>query len=178
MGNSSRYDEFHIEPASSMAQLGEIRQLFLEYAASLEISLCFQNFEEELATLPGKYTPPTGRLLLALDKEQAAGCVALRDLGQSICEMKRLYVRPAWRKHGLGRALAEIIIASAVEIGYERMRLDTLATMTPAITLYRGLGFQKIHAYYANPSNNAVFMELILAKAAVVDRQHSERNLA
>lgn len=178
MGNASRHDGFHIEPADSIAQLTEIRQLFLEYASSLEISLCFQNFEQELAALPGKYAPPTGQLLLARDGGQPVGCVALRDLGPKICEMKRLYVRPPWRKHGLGRKLAEAIIASAVEIGYERMRLDTLATMTPAIALYHSLGFRRIPAYYANPSEHAVFMELVLARRLVMDSQRSRGNLA
>jgi ribosomal protein S18 acetylase RimI-like enzyme len=166
MGKTSQGGGLRIEPVSAESQLACVRQLFIEYATSLGISLCFQNFEQELATLPGKYTPPRGKLLLAYDGDQAVGCVALRELDQSICEMKRLYVRPPWRKHGTGRALAEAIIASASEIGYERMRLDTLATLIPAISLYENLGFQRIPAYYDNPNDGVVFMELFLLKPA------------
>ena len=151
--------------ATSAADLKDIRALFIEYASSLEISLCFQNFEEELAGLPGKYAPPAGRLLLARDGAEAAGCVALRPLDDGISEMKRLFVRPRWRRAGLGRMLAEAIIKSAREIGYETMRLDTLASLQPAISLYRSLGFIQIPAYYDNPSEHAVFMELGLIPA-------------
>jgi ribosomal protein S18 acetylase RimI-like enzyme len=151
-----------IEEATSRAQLAVVRELFLEYAASLEISLCFQNFEQELAGLPGKYASPSGRLLLASDADQPAGCVAIRPLDPGACEMKRLYVRPGWRRQGLGRTLALAIIAAAREIGFDRMRLDTLASMTAAIALYRSLGFQRIPPYYDNPSESAVFMELHL----------------
>jgi ribosomal protein S18 acetylase RimI-like enzyme len=154
-----------IVQASTASQLADIRALFLEYAASLEISLCFQNFEQELATLPGSYAPPSGRLLLAQETNQAAGCVGVRALGDGVCEMKRLYVRPAWRGKGLGRILAKAIIASASEIGYTSMRLDTLASMQPAISLYHSLGFRQIAPYYANPSEKAVFMELTLVSA-------------
>ena len=154
-----------IEQATSLNHLSSVRELFLEYAGSLEISLCFQNFEEELASLPGKYAPPDGRLLLATDATLAAGCVAIRLLDAGICEMKRLYVRPAWRRQGLGRTLSLAIIAAAQQLGYVRMRLDTLASMTPAIALYHSLGFGRIPAYYANPSESAVFMELDLNRA-------------
>jgi putative acetyltransferase len=149
-----------IQEATSRDDVSAIRELFVEYVDSLEISLCFQNFEKELAELPGRYAPPSGRLLLARDADQPAGCVALRELGQKICEMKRLYVRPAWRRYGLGRTLARKIIIGAAEIGYSWMRLDTLASMHPAISLYHSLGFRQIQPYYANPSNSAVFMEL------------------
>ncbi len=152
--------------ANSRVQLATVRALFLEYAASLEISLCFQNFEQELASLPGKYAPPTGRLLLALRGDQAAGCVALRALENGVCEMKRLYVRPAWRHKGVGRLLALAIIGQAAELGYQAMRLDTLASMKAALSLYGSLGFHPIPAYYANPSEHAVFMELSLGTAA------------
>lgn len=148
--------------AGSPEQLVAIRELFQEYSAAIGIDLCFQNFDRELAELPGKYAPPEGRLFLALEGEQTAGCVALRKLDAGICEMKRLYVRPAFRGRGLGRQLAHNIIKAAHEIGYERMRLDTLSSMTPAIALYESLGFQRIPAYYANPSGYAVFMELKL----------------
>jgi putative acetyltransferase len=163
--------ELIIEAAQSKAQLAVARELFTEYAASLEISLCFQNFEEELAGLPGKYAPPTGRLLLSYEASQATGCVALRPLSPGICEMKRLYVRPAWRGKGVGRELAVAVIRAASAIGYLAMRLDTLASLKPAIALYRALGFREIEPYYDNPSESVVFMELCLT--AVPSNDHS-----
>ena len=148
--------------AASSKDLPAIRELFTEYANALEIDLCFQGFGEELAALPGKYAPPDGRLFLAFDNEQPVGCIALRRINGSICEMKRLYVRPAFRGRGLGRRLANETILAAREIGYERMRLDTLGSMLPAISIYEALGFQRIPAYYDNPNGSAVFMELAL----------------
>lgn len=148
--------------AGSPEQIGAIRELFQEYARSIEIDLCFQSFDRELAELPGKYAPPEGRLFLALEDQQPAGCVALRKIDDGVCEMKRLYVRPVFRGSGLGRRLANETIFAGREIGYERMRLDTLASMSPAIALYESLGFQRIPAYYDNPSGGAVFMELKL----------------
>lgn len=142
--------------------LPAIRTLFGEYAASLDIDLCFQNFEQELAELPGRYAPPEGRLLLAVEKEQAVGCVALRKIGDGVCEMKRLYVRPTFRRRGVGKKLAAGIITAAKEIGYDWMRLDTLGNMTEAIALYESFGFGRIAPYYDNPSGDAVFMELKL----------------
>ena len=139
-----------------------VRELFREYARSIEIDLCFQNFEQELAELPGKYAPPAGRLLVAKAEQELAGCVALRPSGEGICEMKRLYVRLTFRGRGLGRELAKASITAARQIGYGRMRLDTLASMTEAIALYESLGFRRIDAYYHNPSPKAVFMELQL----------------
>src|SRR5881397_2152756 len=118
-----------ILPAHSDEQIAAVRQLFVEYARSLNISLCFQGFEQELAELPGKYSPPSGRLLLAVDDATPTGCVALRPRGDSICEMKRLYVRPAARGTRLGRLLAETVIREARAIGYARMRLDTMPFM-------------------------------------------------
>ena len=137
--------------------------MFLEYAHSLGFSLCFQNFDKELASLPGDYAPPDGRLLLAEHEEQLAGCVALHKLEDGICEMKRLYVRPQFRRLKVGRALAESIIAEArsIGIGYPRMRLDTVAPlMAPAVSLYRQLGFQEIAPYRTNPIEGALYMEL------------------
>jgi putative acetyltransferase len=139
-----------------------VRELFLEYANSVPTDLCFQNFKQELAVLPGKYAPPSGRLLLALAETRTAGCAALRPIADGICEMKRLYVRPAFRLHGLGRRLAGSVIAAARECGYQRMRLDTLASMKEAIALYASLGFYPIEAYYHNPDSGAKFMELKL----------------
>ena len=150
--------------ASSPEEVECARELFEEYAAWLQIDLCFQNFDKELASLPGQYAPPDGRLLLAIEDEQVAGCVALRKIGENTCEMKRLFVRSQFRGKGLGRKLAETIIAEARQIGYERMRLDTLpGRMDQAIKLYRSLSFSEIPAYYHNPVPDATFMELLLA---------------
>jgi GNAT superfamily N-acetyltransferase len=149
--------------AASPQQVEQARELFLEYAQSLGFSLCFQNFDQELAGLPGDYAPPEGRLLLAEWERQLAGCVALHTLGPGICEMKRLYLRPQFRGKGLGRGLAEHIIAEAREIGYERMRLDTVEPiMKDAVAMYRRLGLQQIAPYRKNPIAGAMYMELPL----------------
>jgi hypoxanthine phosphoribosyltransferase len=148
--------------AHSSQHIEIARTLFAEYARDIKVDLCFQNFSAELAGLPGKYSPHRGRLLLALAGGKPAGCVALREIGGGICEMKRLYVSPAFRGKGLGAKLAGTVITAAREIGYERMRLDTLGSMKHAIALYESLGFQRIAPYYNNPINNAVFMELEL----------------
>jgi ribosomal protein S18 acetylase RimI-like enzyme len=149
--------------AKSAEEIDRARELFEEYAAGIGIDLCFQSFEKELAELPGKYVPPGGRLLIAIDEHQAAGCVALRKIADGVCEMKRLYVRPGFRGTGLGHTLAEAIILSAREIGYQRMRLDTLpGKMDRAIAMYRSLGFKEIGPYYDNPVERALFMELEL----------------
>ncbi|MFA7006923.1 MAG: GNAT family N-acetyltransferase [Verrucomicrobiia bacterium] len=144
-------------------EVAAARALFEEYAAWLGVDLCFQGFAAELASLPGLYAPPRGRLLLAwADGNAAAGCVALRPLGDSVCEMKRLFVRPAFRGKGVGRMLAEKVVAEARAIGYASMRLDTLPAMSAATSLYESLGFARIPAYYATPLQNTIFMELKL----------------
>jgi putative acetyltransferase len=149
--------------AESRAQIAQAREVFLEYAQSLGFSLCFQNFEKELAQLPGDYAPPEGRLLLAEYDGQLAGCVALHKLEPGICEMKRLYLRPQFRGKDLGHALAERIIAEARQIGYQCMRLDTVEpVMKNAVTMYRKMGFTEIAAYCANPIAGALYMELRL----------------
>jgi N-acetylglutamate synthase-like GNAT family acetyltransferase len=146
-----------IRPAT-LADLDSIRAMLREYAAWLEVDLCFQNFEEELAGLPGEYAPPRGRLLIA----EGAGCVALRAIDEDTCEMKRLYVRPGHRGSGLGRNLVEAIMSEAREIGYRRMRLDTMPKMDSAQKLYATLGFQDIAPYRYNPEPGARFLELEL----------------
>ncbi len=152
-----------IESIADGPEIETIRQLFLEYAGSLGFSLCFQSFEDELAGLPGDYTAPEGRLYLAKVEGIPAGCVALHKIGHGLCEMKRLYVRPAYRGLSLGRSLAVATIVAAREIGYERMRLDTLKSMVEAHALYRSLGFRDISPYRLNPLPEAVYMELTLA---------------
>ena len=151
--------------ATTPEHIEEVRRLFQEYGASLGFSLCFQSFEQELAELPGKYAPPSGRLLLARNNGNAgfAGCVALRKLESEICEMKRLYVAPAFRGHKIGELLADAIIAEARGIGYKRMRLDTVpGVMDRAIAMYRTRGFREIPPYTNNPVPGAIFLELEL----------------
>ncbi len=149
--------------ATTPDQIDLARQLFREYQAWLEVDLCFQSFEQELAELPGDYAPPQGRLLLVYQDDDLAGCVALRKIGAGVCEMKRLFVRERFRGKGFGRALIDAISREARVIGYERMRLDTLPPkMNDAIALYRSLGFKEIAPYYNNPVPDAIFMELDL----------------
>lgn len=139
-----------------------IKRLFSEYAASLGFDLEFQNFEQELANLPGDYAPPTGCLLLARYEGNAAGCVALRKLSDDICEGKRLYVKPEFRGLGIGRKLAERIIAEAKRLGYSSLRGDTIPSMRPAQGLYASLKFKDIEPYCYNPLEGARFIELKL----------------
>ncbi len=151
-----------IIPAHSDDHLVAVRNLFVEYAEYLEIDLCFQGFQQELDGLPGDYAPPDGQLLLAIDGERAVGCVAIRKLGEGICEMKRLYVQPGHRGKGLGRILAESIITEARSIGYGKMRLDSLVSLKDAVGLYRSLGFIEIPPYRYYPLPDVIFMELVL----------------
>ena len=172
-----------VEADARPQTLAVVRELFTEYGDQLGHDLAFQDFAQELETLPGKYAPPSGAILLAARGEladvgacdpfepdrvasaAAAGCVALRpfaDPAERCAEMKRLWVRDAWRRSGLGRRLAETVVERARQIGYGRIRLDTLASMTPAISLYRSLGFREIPPYYLNPLPDVVYFELTL----------------
>ena len=148
-----------LDPASP-DDVATARALFAEYGASLGVDLSFQDFDRELAELPAGYLPPTGALLLAFAGESAVGCVALRALEPGVCELKRLYVRPAARGQALGRRLTEAAITAARSLGYERMRLDTLPGMVTAFALYRDLGFREIESYRFNPVAGTRFLEL------------------
>ena len=154
---------FPIRPVDSPDDLAATRALFREYADSIGVDLCFQDFETELATLPGAYRPPSGALLLAARGGEAAGCVALRPLEPpAVAELKRLYVRPGARGIGLGAALTEAALDLARTAGYQRIRLDTLPTMAAAQVLYRRLGFREVAPYRLNPIPGALYMELEL----------------
>ena len=155
--------QMQITQAETAEQIEQARALFRAYESWLGLSFCFQNFERELAELPGAYAEPDGRLLLARHNDELAGCVALRQLSERTCEMKRLFVRETFRGKRIGRLLIEMIIRHAKEIGYERMLLDTLPPrMNDAIALYRSIGFKEIAPYYDNPVDGAIFMELRL----------------
>jgi putative acetyltransferase len=147
---------------SAPEEMPLVRTLFEEYAASLDIDLRFQNFDLELDTLPGAYAPPDGTIIVAFDDGEPAGCAALRKIGDGVCEMKRLYVKPAHRGAGIGRGLAEAIVDRAREIGYATMRLDTLESMTEANALYLSIGFRTCAPYCYNPCEHPVYMELSL----------------
>jgi len=151
------------DAASSAESIKQVRKLFLEYAKSLDFKLCFQDFDKELASLPGEYAPPSGRLFIAIEKSKPVGCVGLRPLQDGACEMKRLYVKPDHRREGIGRAMAQLVISEANAIGFSKMRLDTVSSMIPAITLYKSLGFREISPYRFNPIEGAVYLELDLA---------------
>ena len=148
--------------------LESVRTLFLEYARSLDFDLNFQRFHAEMDSLPGSYATPRGLLLLAMDGETAAGCVAVRRHKPEICEMKRLYVRSKYRNRRIGRRLAEAIMEEAAKLGYRRMRLDTVPAMAQALSLYTDLGFEPIAAYCHNPIPGALFLECPLTPAGRV----------
>jgi ribosomal protein S18 acetylase RimI-like enzyme len=158
----------NIRTAESAEDIEIVRRLFREYETSLGINLCFQNFESELAGLPGKYAPPEGRLYLAFEDGQVAGCAGLRKFEDGICELKRLYVPSRYRGRGVGRQLTLQATNDAREIGYVRMRLDTLPSMGRAQELYRTLGFKPIAAYTNNPVVGAAFLELILTQDGAI----------
>jgi ribosomal protein S18 acetylase RimI-like enzyme len=153
-------DRFTILQVVDGESLQAARELFLEYAQSLDFSLCFQQFGTELRELPGSYALPAGRLLLAYHRPEPAGCVALRPLRENLCEMKRLWVRPHFRQTGLGRSLALAVIDEARRCGYAGIRLDTVPSMKSAITLYHSLGFRETSPYTPNPVPGAIFMQL------------------
>ncbi|WP_066824011.1 GNAT family N-acetyltransferase [Sphingomonas mali] len=156
-------DRFEIDIAVTAEELRAVSDLFRGYAASLPVDLGYQDFATELAGLPGKYAEPKGALLLARDNTGTPlGCIALRPLDEDVCEMKRLFLKPEARGLGLGRALAEAIIVAARDRGYRELRLDTLPSMTSAIALYEGLGFERIDSYYAPTPDGTVFMALKL----------------
>lgn len=167
-------------------RLDTVRALLREYEKDTGVSLCFQGFEQELATLPGRYAPPSGRLLLAMDATEAVGCIALRDITSDLarrgtaisgraCEMKRLYVRPSHRGRGIGRLLAERIIAEARTIGYAQMRLDTMHTMRAAVAMYRSLGFEPAERHNDDPDQRTLFFALRLDGASVPHRDAPRR---
>lgn len=157
-------DTIHLINVTTPEQIGTIRTLFLEYQQWLNVSLCFQGFDQELAGLPGAYAPPSGRLYLATIADAVAGCIALRAMDEDeVCEMKRLFVREEFRGMGIGRQLAERVVADARAAGYRRMRLDTLRRMEEARSLYRSLGFVEIAPYYHNPIEETAYMELMLS---------------
>src|SRR5512133_851479 len=155
-------DTLQIQAFSGPADLAPVRELFAEYASSLNVDLCFQNFEAELASLPGDYAPPRGALMLAWSQHELVGCCALRPLDAvdypNACEMKRLYVRPALRGGGVGRRLAEAVMEAAQQAGYAYMLLDTLSEMETARAMYQELGVTEVPPYYYNPIEGAHYL--------------------
>jgi GNAT superfamily N-acetyltransferase len=152
-----------IKEATQPGEIEDARTLFKEYERWLGLSLCFQNFEQELEGLPGKYAPPLGRLLLAYDDTALAGCIALRPIDETTCEMKRLFMRPEFHGKGFGRKMIERVLQEARQIGYSRMNLDTMpGRMDQAISLYRSFGFEEIEPYYETPVPETIFMGVAL----------------
>lgn len=161
MGNDKKHI-IEFKHLTGQDMIEEVRQLFLEYAQSLNVDLAFQDFEAEFKALPGKYRPPDGALILALVDGKGAGCIALRKISEGICEMKRLYVRDDYRGLGIGKKLITMIIEEASKLNYHYIRLDTLPIMKKAQSLYESLGFYDIDQYVYNPIKEARFMELKL----------------
>ena len=151
-----------IVETSSRQQLDRVRELFHEYWRAFDFSPCFQNFTAEVDGLPGGYTPPRGRLALALVDGAAAGCIAMRPLAPTACEMKRLYVREAFRSHGTGIALVRWLINEARETGYSRMYADTMPVMARALAMYERLGFQRTSPYSPTATDGAIYLSLDL----------------
>jgi putative acetyltransferase len=149
--------------ATTLEHIEVARTLFREYQEFLNVDLCFQGFEEELASLPGKYASPKGVILLAEVDGDIAGCVAVREIKDGICEMKRLYVKEQFRGLSIGQSLAVEIIKQAKNFNYQKMQLDTLQRLETAMGIYQKLGFKKISPYYANPLDEVVYWELDLA---------------
>lgn len=156
-----------IKKAETKEDINIIRELFLEYARSLDFDLCFQNFNQELKNLPGEYSSPDGLLFIAYWDGEPAGCIALRKLEENICEMKRLYVKNIFRGKNIGKALTKELITEAIKLGYKKMRLDTVPSMKTAQKLYKSLGFYDIKPYRENPVEGAICMELVLKKEIV-----------
>jgi len=154
----------NIEIRSAYQDLDNIRALFTEYAQSLEVDLCFQDFNQELDSLPGKYAYPNGRLYIAYLDDKVAGCIALRRYDERRSELKRLYIRDGYRGLGISKLLVQKIIEDAIELEYESILLDTLNTMKPAINLYKSFGFEEIEPYYDNPLDGATYFSLNLSK--------------
>lgn len=157
---------FGIHPVRSDADLKDVIDLFYKYVQWLDLDLAFQNFDDEMAAMPGKYAPPTGELLLARDEDGAAiGCVAVRSLSEHACEMKRLYVLPSTQGTGVGKALVTQVINVAESLGYSEIRLDTLPRMKAALGMYRRFGFIDIPAYYDTPMDDMHFLSLKLPRS-------------
>lgn len=152
-------NNFSFQLAESAAQFAEARRLFEAYAASLNFDLCFQGFAKELDTITEQYSAPTGALWLAYDGEKAIGCVGVREWGAATAELKRMYVEPAYRGQQVGAQLLEWSVASARQLGYQTLRLDTVETMEKAIALYRAFGFEEIAPYRENPLERVLYME-------------------
>lgn len=146
----------------SLEELEEVKKIFIEYAAFLQVDLCFQDFEKELQTLHQVYLPPLGCIILAKEDNQVLGCIALKPIGEGVCEMKRLYVRPAARGKGLGNQLVEELIDFAQKVGYKTMKLDTISSLKEAIKLYRSKGFVETNAYVYNPLSDVYYFQLTL----------------
>jgi len=151
----------HIVPAQG-THLEEVKTLFQDYQRELAVDLGFQDFNQELETLPGVYKEPRGSMLLAMDQDNIVGCIALKPLSKTVCEMKRLYVRPEYRKQGIGKQLVLKIIAKAKKKGYQLMKLDTLERLHASYHLYQSVGFEETEAYYDNPLDDVVYFQLKL----------------
>ncbi|MEY3920712.1 MAG: hypothetical protein RL634_473 [Bacteroidota bacterium] len=152
-------ESFIYKTAVDSQHFNDAKHLFKEYALSLDISLDFQHFNEELDIVESMYGAPTGILYIVYYQEKAVACAALRKIGEGICEVKRMYVQTSFRRFKIGDTLIDLLVTKATNMGYSLMRLDTLDSMTPAISLYKKHGFYEIEAYYFNPNKNTVYME-------------------